>query len=61
MLALAELPIATLPKLHVTVVVPKHGDPCVELAETKVTPAGSVSVNVVFVAGDGPLFVTTTR
>ena len=47
-----------LPKLQVTVVVPVH-DPCVGLAETKVTPAGSVSVMTVFVAGEGPLFVTT--
>ncbi len=58
-LAVAELPIGRLPKLQVTVVVPRHGEPCVELAETKVVPAGNVSIKVVFVAGDGPLFVTT--
>ena len=57
---MAELPIDRLPKLQVTVVVPEH-DPCVGLAETKVTLAGSVSVKVVFVAGDGPLFVTVIR
>jgi len=58
MLAMAELPTARLPKLQVTVVVPEH-EPCVGLAETNVTPAGRVSVNIVFVAGDGPRFVTT--
>ena len=58
MLAVAELPIPRLPKLHVTVVVPEH-EPCVGVAETKLTPAGSVSVMVVFVDGEGPLFVTT--
>ena len=47
-----------LPKLQVTVVVPVH-EPCDVLAEPKVTPAGNVSVIVVFVAGEGPLFVTT--
>ena len=57
-LAMAELPTARLPKLQVTVVVPEH-EPCVGLAETKVIPAGSVSVIIEFVAGDGPMFVTT--
>ena len=60
MLAVAELPVARLPKLHVTVVVPEH-EPCVGLAETKLTPAGRGSVKIVFVAGDGPMFVTTIR
>ena len=59
MLAIAELPIARLPKLQVMVVVPEHGRPCVGLAETNVTPAGNVSVNTALVAGDGPVFVTT--
>ena len=58
MLAMAELPIPRLPKLHVTIVAPEQ-EPCVGLAEMKVTPAGSVSVNTALVAGDGPLFVTT--
>ena len=59
-LATAELPMPRLAKLQVTVVVPVH-EPCVVLEETKVTPAGKVSVIVVFVAGEGPLFVTTMR
>ena len=55
---MAELPLARLPKLQMTVVAPEH-DPCVGLAEMKVAPAGSVSVNVEFMAGDGPVFATT--
>src|SRR3989442_15271984 len=58
MLAVAELPVARLPKLHVRVVVPEH-EPCVGLAETNVTPAGRGSVKIAFVAGDGPMLVTT--
>lgn len=58
MLAIAEPPFARLPKLHVMVVVPEQ-EPCVGLAEMKVTPGGSVSVNTALVAGDGPLLVTT--
>jgi hypothetical protein len=60
MLAVAEDPIANPPKLHVTVGVPLH-EPCVALAEANVTPGGSMSVNIAFVAGDGPLLVTTIR
>ena len=32
--------------------------PCDGVAETNVSPAGSVSVTTTFVAGDGPAFVT---
>ena len=60
MLVVAELPCGRLPKLHVTVVVPLHV-PWVGVAETKLTPACSVSVIFVLVAGDGPLFETMTR
>jgi hypothetical protein len=58
MLTVAELPIPMSPRLHVTAVSPEQ-EPCVGLAEMKVTPGGSVSVNTALVAGDGPLFVTT--
>lgn len=47
----------SVPMLQETVVVPEHV-PCVEAAETNVGPAGSVSVRVTLVAGDGPLLVT---
>jgi len=47
---------ASVPMEQVTVVVPEQV-PCVETAETKVGPAGSVSVRFTFVAGDGPLLV----
>src|SRR6266571_403842 len=57
MLATAELPLARLPKLQITVAVPLHV-PCVGVAGPKVTPAGRVSVTVTLVAGDGPLLVT---
>lgn len=59
MLTIAEAPVAILPRLQVTVVVPEQGVPCVELTELKAMPEGSVSVSTAFVAGDGPLFVTT--
>lgn len=58
MLAMAEAPKARFPKLQVTVVEPEQR-PCVGLTETKLTPRGKISVTVAFVAGDGPLFVTT--
>lgn len=42
--------------LQVTVVVPAQV-PIVELAETKLTPAGSGSVTTTLLANEGPLFV----
>ena len=56
----ALAPIARLPRLHVTVVVPLHV-PCVADDEPKVTPAGNASVTVTFVAAAGPLLVATMR
>ena len=56
----AELPLAKLPRLQLTAVVPLQV-PCVGVAETKFTPAGRVSATVAFVAGDGPLLVTMMR
>lgn len=47
---------ARVPMLQVTVVVPAQV-PCVEVAETKVTPAGNGSVTTTPVATDGPLFL----
>ena len=38
----------------------EHTQP-VPVADTKVTPAGSVSVTVRFAASDGPLFVTVNE
>jgi len=49
-----------LPRLHVTVPVPEHV-PWVGVVETKLTPAGRLSVATTFVAGEGPLFVTVNR
>src|SRR5271156_4157462 len=47
-----------LPRLQVTVVVPAH-EPLEGVAETRVTPAGSTSVTVTFVAlTSGPLLTT---
>ena len=60
MLAVAVVPRDTEPKLHVTTAVPEH-EPCDGVTETNAGPDGSVSVTITFVAGDGPLFVTTTR
>jgi hypothetical protein len=51
-------PLTREPIVQVTVVVPLHA-PTVEDEETKLTPAGSVSVIVTPVAASGPLFVTT--
>ena len=48
-------PLARVPRLQVTVPAA-----CVQgaVAETKVTPAGKVSVSTVLAAGDGPAFAT---
>src|SRR6266404_1423231 len=53
----AAAPLASVPKLHVTVVVPVQV-PRLAVAETNVRPAGSTSVNVTAVELDGPLLVT---
>jgi hypothetical protein len=57
MVTVAVVALASVPMLHDTVAVPEQV-PCVEPAETKVGPAGSVSVRATLVAGDGPLLVT---
>lgn len=49
---------ASVPTLHVTVVVPLQV-PAVELAETNVVPGGRTSVTVTPSAVFGPLFVVT--
>ena len=53
----ALAPLARLPRLQLTVfpLAVHPGD-----AETKVTPAGSVSVSVTPLAGDGPWLLTVT-
>src|SRR6266700_947436 len=48
------------PRLQVMVAEPVH-EPCVGVAETKLTPPDSVSVITTFVAGDGPALVTVRR
>ena len=60
MFTIAPAAFAIDPRLHVTVVVPTQV-PWVGIAETKFMPGGRASVTVTFVAGDGPLFVTTMR
>src|SRR3989442_1667601 len=56
----ALAPEARLPTEQVTVPDALVQVPWLALAETKVTPAGSGSVTVTPVAGDGPLFLATT-
>src|SRR5262245_2096543 len=48
--------LARLPRLHVTVLVPEHV-PCDAVAETNVTPEGSVSLTRTAADVLGPLFV----
>ena len=57
MVALA--PTSRLPILQVTDPAVSEQPPTVDAAETNVTVAGSVSLTVTAVAGEGPLFVTT--
>jgi hypothetical protein len=49
---------ATVPKLHVTTVVPVQAAPCEPVADTSVAFVGNVSDTIVFVASLGPAFVT---
>ena len=60
MLMIAVPAFAIAPRLHVTVVAPLH-EPWLGIAEPKTGPDGNWSVTATFVAGDGPLFVTTIR
>ena len=53
----ALAPLASPPRLQLTVVVPEH-EPWLGVAETKVRPAGRTSVRVTPVAALGPLFMT---
>ena len=57
MVMVALLPEARVPTLQVTVPELLAQVPCVELAETKVSPEGRVSVTVTPEAGLGPLFL----
>ena len=50
-------PFAIVPRLQVTVAVPLH-DPAEGVAETNVTPAGSVSDTLTLVAALGPALFT---
>ncbi len=50
-------PIASVPRLHVTVVVPEQV-PWLGVADTNLSPAGSTSVTRTPVEPDGPLLVT---
>jgi hypothetical protein len=52
-----DAPALTVPRLQVTVLVPEH-EPTEGVAETKVVPAGSVSLTVTPAALLGPEFVT---
>ncbi len=58
----ASLPAPTMPMSQVMVAVPTHGfdGPPMKLkvADTNVTPAGSASVTLTFVAVSGPLLMT---
>ena len=61
MVTVAEFPASRLPSAHDTVPTPGVQLPCDDTAETNVTPAGSVSINEMFSAPAGPLFVTVTE
>ncbi len=58
MVTVAVPPTANVPSEQTTVAVIVQV-PCVAVADTKVTPAGSVSVSVTPVAGLGPLLLVT--
>jgi hypothetical protein len=60
MVAVALAPAANVPIVQVTVPPACVQVPAVDIADTKITLAGSVSVSVVPVAGFGPLLVTVT-
>ncbi len=57
MVTVAVVPLGSVPMLQVTTFPAAPHVPCVEEAETKVTPAGSVSVKVTAVAVAAPLLV----
>src|SRR6266850_508174 len=57
MVTVALAALARVPRLQLTVVVQV---PWLGVAETNVTPAGTASVRVTPVAGDGPLLVTVS-
>src|SRR5215210_1289706 len=57
---MALLPTARPPRLQFTGPLPLQV-PCVVVADTNATPAGSVSATVRFVAAAGPLLVAMTR
>jgi hypothetical protein len=61
MVICAVAPAARAPKLQVTAFCEVLQVPCVELAEVRVTPEGSVSLNDMPVAPPGPLLVTVAR
>ncbi len=56
-LTVACAPFARLPRLHVTTPLNSLQLPWLGVADTKLTPAGSVSVTTTLVASSGPLFV----
>ena len=60
MVTIALPPTARLPRLQFTGPLPLQL-PCVVVADTKATPAGSVSATVTFVAAAGPLLVAVMR
>jgi hypothetical protein len=53
----AEPPLAIVPREQITALV-KEQDPCVDVAETYVAPAGKMSVTVTLAAEPGPPFAT---
>jgi hypothetical protein len=54
----ALAPFASVPTLHVTTLACCTHVPWLAVAETKIAPAGTVSLSTVLVAADGPLFKT---
>ena len=56
-LIVADAPVASVPSVQITVVVPLH-DPCEGVTKTKVTLAGNTSVTLTPVDGPGPLLAT---
>jgi hypothetical protein len=59
MVIVTPVPLARVSNTNVTVYPVRVGNPWVEVAETKATPGGSLSVKFTNMESEGPLFLTT--